>query len=389
MSAHDDDAPPGSGHDAATAPTPSAANPYAPGPQAPTSSGAAPSPGPYNPYGPATPAAGPYNPYGPPPTAPPPAGSLPSGPPPVAGAASGGSPYPAPATYPLRQRPPFPGVGWFMLLLLIGFVLQLIITTLGLITVALIVGMSPERLLGSGGLANVPPAGFFAVLLAGNLSWLVVALASARIAGVWCRDTFRLRTTRLPAYALSILLGLALVPIALTLEHVMARYMPREGNPMVQIMTRQPSTAALVLLGLALTVAAPVGEELLFRGLGLRGLERRYGLPSAIFIVSLFFAAVHLNLTGFVPLALVSVLLCWVTARTDSILPAMLLHAAYNGLQYLMMVSGDTSPEAVKKALQSTSFPMPAWMVLAGVLLGAASVAGLWGLTRRRAAPVD
>jgi len=84
----------------------------------------------------------------------------------------------------------------------------------------------------------------------------------------------------------------------------------------------------------ALAVAAPLVEELLFRGLILRGLLGRHSAPRAILAAAVLFGAIHLNPWQGVPAVVVGVLLGWFYVRTRSLLPAMLGHAAMNVASY-------------------------------------------------------
>jgi len=73
---------------------------------------------------------------------------------------------------------------------------------------------------------------------------------------------------------------------------------------------------------------APICEELFFRGYLLHALER-FGRMRAAVVTALCFALVH-PLEGFAPLALLGLLLCWMTKRTHSLLAPVLVHMSYN-----------------------------------------------------------
>lgn len=79
-------------------------------------------------------------------------------------------------------------------------------------------------------------------------------------------------------------------------------------------------------------VFAPLTEEILFRGLILRGLLSRMGAPAAIGTSALLFALVHVNPWQFIgPLAL-GILFGWWYVRTRSLVPCILGHAVNNAL---------------------------------------------------------
>jgi membrane protease YdiL (CAAX protease family) len=81
--------------------------------------------------------------------------------------------------------------------------------------------------------------------------------------------------------------------------------------------------AAVVVL------VAPFVEELMFRGAGY-GLLEPYGYWFAIIGVGIAFALVHGLIAGFVIIATFGIGLAYLRARSGSIYPGMLLHAAFN-----------------------------------------------------------
>ena len=85
-----------------------------------------------------------------------------------------------------------------------------------------------------------------------------------------------------------------------------------------------------------LVIVAPITEELLFRGLILRGLLRRYGPGTATLITALLFGAVHLNPWQFVSATLLGLAFGWFYLRTGSIGLCIIAHAMANGLAVLM-----------------------------------------------------
>ena len=108
----------------------------------------------------------------------------------------------------------------------------------------------------------------------------------------------------------------------------------------------------------ALLFVGPFFEELLFRGIVLRGLLARMPAGRAIVISSLIFGAAHLNVYQFVGAGLLGLPLGWLYARFRSIWPCMLLHAAQN-LQVLLSVLW------LGKDAQSTDVPPLVWAVAA------------------------
>jgi len=95
----------------------------------------------------------------------------------------------------------------------------------------------------------------------------------------------------------------------------------------------------LAFLAPIVIVAAPLGEELFFRGFLYQGLRRRFSVWPAAILSGVFFGLVHLGGVAFlliVPsLAAVGVGLALVFERRQSLLASMAAHAAFNVLGYL------------------------------------------------------
>ena len=85
-----------------------------------------------------------------------------------------------------------------------------------------------------------------------------------------------------------------------------------------------------LLMFLALVIAAPVLEELIFRGIILDGLLKIYSPAKAIVISSLLFGLIHLNPWQFIGGAVAGGFIGWVYFHTRSVLAAILIHAVFN-----------------------------------------------------------
>jgi hypothetical protein len=87
---------------------------------------------------------------------------------------------------------------------------------------------------------------------------------------------------------------------------------------------------------LAVCVMAPLLEEMLFRGIVLRGFLQRYSRWQAIVMSALLFGAAHMNIYQFVVGFVMGVVLAWLYERTRSLIPCIALHAAYNTTTLLL-----------------------------------------------------
>jgi CAAX protease family protein len=93
------------------------------------------------------------------------------------------------------------------------------------------------------------------------------------------------------------------------------------------------ASGSLLLLWVALVIAAPFGEELLFRGFLFRGwvTSERSTLPG-ILVISALFAVVHVQYDwfGVLQIFLIGLILAWARWQSGSTLLTMALHALIN-----------------------------------------------------------
>lgn len=102
----------------------------------------------------------------------------------------------------------------------------------------------------------------------------------------------------------------------------------------------QPDRAgALVLSFLAIAVAAPLAEEMTFRGLGYYLLSQ-FGAWAAIAVTAIAFALAHGLIVGIPVFFVIGAGLAFLRFRTNSLLPPILVHMAFNGLQLVIGVFG-------------------------------------------------
>ena len=93
-------------------------------------------------------------------------------------------------------------------------------------------------------------------------------------------------------------------------------------------------------------IGAPVLEEMLFRGVILRGFLRRYTRNFAIVWSAALFALAHLNLYQVCTALALGVVAAWLYERCRSLWPCILLHAAYNMFVTYVYYVATVRPEA-------------------------------------------
>ncbi|MFA7340369.1 MAG: CPBP family glutamic-type intramembrane protease [Candidatus Obscuribacterales bacterium] len=116
-----------------------------------------------------------------------------------------------------------------------------------------------------------------------------------------------------------------LVPGSAALSKLMEEYMGLNTQP-------------LWLLLLVLGVMPAVCEELLFRGVILSLMPKRFSTMRRVLTVGGMFGAFHMSLLRFLPTGLLGCVLTFLAIRTGSVFPCMLLHAGHNMLSVFIAV---------------------------------------------------
>ena len=228
------------------------------------------------------------------------------------------------------------------------------------------------------------PAGFGAVVL--------VATAVVLAWGVWRGGQPARLVLPLTAVPPALLLALLLTVLGLSavvseLSNVVVYFLPPPDwfvKMMEELVSNKDHPWGSVF---AAVIAAPVTEELIFRGLFLHGFLRRYSARKAIVASALLFALAHGNPWQF-PVALcMGLLLGWCRMRTGSLIPGMVGHVANNALATGLSLATVEIPGYTSDLASGVSH-QPWWFDGAGVVV---TLAGLMWLTRAsagRAKPV-
>jgi membrane protease YdiL (CAAX protease family) len=93
------------------------------------------------------------------------------------------------------------------------------------------------------------------------------------------------------------------------------------------------------------TATAPLIEELIYRGVLYQALEKAAGVAITVPVVTLLFSGVHVyqyrnNVAVILVITLLSLVLTLSRALTGKVLPAFLIHLAFNGIQSVFIVLG-------------------------------------------------
>ena len=180
--------------------------------------------------------------------------------------------------------------------------------------------------------ANIVP---LAVAFEGGLGLAAVGLA-------WWLDV-PLAHRLTPSTGALVRGAIGLIPLLLMLAYATrSRWRPlaelrRQVEQLVGELFRDVSWVGLA----AVSIAAGVGEELLFRGALQPLAERWFGPAAGLIVVSLIFGALHAaSRTYFILATLVGLYLGWLAQEYDDLLAPIFIHAAYDFVALWMLVDG-------------------------------------------------
>lgn len=95
---------------------------------------------------------------------------------------------------------------------------------------------------------------------------------------------------------------------------------------------------ALALYGVTTVVAAPLGEELFYRGLIFGGLSQWGFIPAAA-VSSMLFALSHVDAATIVPFIAVGMAMSWLYWRSGSLWDAVAFHVLFNLLSFILLLA--------------------------------------------------
>lgn len=166
------------------------------------------------------------------------------------------------------------------------------------------------------------------------LGYLGAPLWAARTKGngVMADFGFRMRWTDVP---IGLVIGVATQVALIPLLYVPIFWLTGKQDlsaPARELTDRATDPAGTVLLIAIVVIGAPIVEELFFRGLLLRSVEKRFGTAWAVATTSILFGAIHLQLAQFPALATAGLVFATLTVRTGRLGPAIWAHIGFNGV---------------------------------------------------------
>lgn len=152
------------------------------------------------------------------------------------------------------------------------------------------------------------------------------------------QEALRLRGPGFRGFFTGLAVGVAGWLVATTVEAVIIHFATRLGWHLPpQGLPYPRSTGEVLELFLLVSLGAGVAEELLFRGLVLRGYER-LGPGRGVLISALLFSLMHGSFLKLVPVLILGTVYALLALRFNSVFPSMLAHATNNALSLTVLL---------------------------------------------------
>jgi membrane protease YdiL (CAAX protease family) len=122
------------------------------------------------------------------------------------------------------------------------------------------------------------------------------------------------------------------LPLVIVVSLVNQKLWQGQGgsNPILPLALEGQDTIALIVFFTTACIAAPMFEEVFFRGFLLPSLTRYLPVWGAVVVSALLFAIAHLSISEVLPLATLGIVLGIVYTRSRNLLSSMLLHGLWN-----------------------------------------------------------
>lgn len=122
---------------------------------------------------------------------------------------------------------------------------------------------------------------------------------------------------------------------------VVGYFVPEQDNDLLRIL--RSSRTAVYIVAFMATFTAPIVEEVIYRGVLYSALQRSFGVATAVLIVTVLFALVHVpqyypSYSTIFLICLLSLILTLIRVKAKNLLPCIILHTIFNGFQSLLLI---------------------------------------------------
>jgi membrane protease YdiL (CAAX protease family) len=157
------------------------------------------------------------------------------------------------------------------------------------------------------------------------------------------REAFGIKSERIVrTLSLAVLTTVVVLPIALSLSWLSERALvmlagkatPQQAVVLLQQTVSLPQQIYYAFMAI---IAAPIVEEIIFRGVLYPAIKQQGYIKTAAWATSILFAWSHVNLMTFIPLLFLGFVLTLLYETTDNLLAPIVTHSLFNATNFLLI----------------------------------------------------
>lgn len=103
----------------------------------------------------------------------------------------------------------------------------------------------------------------------------------------------------------------------------------------VEVLSQTTSLFERAASCISTVLLVPIGEEIIFRGILYPWAKKRFSQSAAMWGTAILFGAIHLNLSSFIPLTYMAVVLVLFYEFTGNLLAPIAIHVVFNGWNFI------------------------------------------------------
>ena len=174
----------------------------------------------------------------------------------------------------------------------------------------------------------------FVLLIVYSVPFILVSRLGVKRIRIWNDNDYRLNW-KLPNAVNSLIIVITCISVTVVMDPLDSLMpVPREYIEMMKNMAK-PNVFSF----LSIVVAAPLLEEIFFRGIILEGFLKNYSPKRAILLSAAIFGAIHLNPWQASGAFLIGLLIGWLYWKTRSLIPGIIIHFINNAIAFFVILN--------------------------------------------------
>lgn len=155
-------------------------------------------------------------------------------------------------------------------------------------------------------------------------------------------QTYSFRKTKLMNFVAALFMGCGTMLIGIILTSFVSMLFPTEAEMVSSGLMNELMSDNELLTFAVVALTPAICEEMLFRGFLFSAFRGRYKIVVSVLLTAVIFGVYHMSIVRFFTTALLGAALAVIVYYSDSIFPAMMMHAINNGIAVLQMYHPDT-----------------------------------------------